>query len=145
MKRNNQITDSPQKNIYRSLMEHREGLPQTFDEHHLVHCLDQLRADTECTADDTLRFTTPDRNKTTAVGQIRQCRDFKQLRAWTEAHSGCYRYGDPLFEDAQESQLPRKRFCPEGSPDLDTVRAYYGKGSDWTPANEPVYSWFDDQ
>lgn len=124
-------------------MEYREGVPQTFDESHILHCLDQLRADIECSADDTLRWTTPDRNKTTAVGQVRQCRSFEELKAWSVSNSGCYRFGNPTLEDAQESQLARKRFCPEGSTELDVVRKYFGKGEDWTPENDPIWSWFD--
>jgi hypothetical protein len=126
-------------------MEYREGISQSFGESHIIHCLDQIRADIECSADDTLRVTTPDRNKTTAVGQIRQCRSFNELKAWTLAHPGCYRFGNSTFEDAQESQLPRKRYCLEGSPELDKVRAYFGKGKDWTPANDKVWSWFDEK
>ncbi|TVY16640.1 Phenylalanine aminomutase (L-beta-phenylalanine forming) [Lachnellula arida] len=131
------------KYIYKSLMEYREGMPQTSGESHILHCLDQLRADVECSADDTLRWATPDRSKSTAVGQTRQCRSFDELKAWTIAYPGCYRFGNATFEDAQDSQVPRKRYCPEGSPELDVVRSYFGKGSDWTPANDPVWSWFD--
>ena len=39
-------------------MKFRDGLPQTYDEHHINHCLVQLRSDVLCYADDTPRVTT---------------------------------------------------------------------------------------
>ena len=126
-------------------MEYRDGKPQSLEHHHITHCLDQLRADVICTADDKLRVTTPDMRPVTAEGQGRKCRNWDVLQQWTFDHPGCYRYGDPNVEDAKENQIPRMRYCPAGSAELDVVRAYFGRESDWYPAEEePVWSWFDE-
>ncbi|KAI6090600.1 hypothetical protein F4821DRAFT_20904 [Hypoxylon rubiginosum] len=131
------------KNVYRAFRDHRMGAPPTVSHAHVIHCLDQLLADTFCQADDTLRVTNRSTPHVTAFQQHRQCRSFDALQEWTLAHPGCYRYGNHTLEDAQPSQLPRMRFCPEGSPELEKVRAYFGKGEDWKPAEEKKWSWFD--
>ncbi|KAF7879468.1 hypothetical protein EAF04_000664 [Stromatinia cepivora] len=131
------------KNIYKSFMEYRMGIEQSLSHHHIIHCLDQIQTDILCTADDTLRVTFPDRPGTAAQGQIRQCRSWDALEAWTMAHPGCFRYGNPNVEDEKTSQIPRMRYCQEGNPDLELIREYFSKGSDWRPADEKVWSWFD--
>ncbi|XXH04034.1 hypothetical protein Hte_010445 [Hypoxylon texense] len=131
------------KNVYRAFRDHRLNAPPTVSYAHVVHCLDQLLADTFCQADDTLRVTNRSTPHVTASQQFRQCRNFDALQEWTLAHPGCYRYGNHTLEDAQPSQLPRMRFCPEGTPELEKVRAYFGKGEDWKPAEEKKWSWFD--
>ncbi|KAI0179382.1 hypothetical protein GGR52DRAFT_570269 [Hypoxylon sp. FL1284] len=131
------------KNVYRAFRDHRLNEPPTVPYAHVVHCLDQLLADTFCHADDTLRVTNRSTPHNTAVNQFRQCRSWDALQDWTLAHPGCYRYGNHTLEDAQPSQIPRMRFCPEGSPELEKVRAYFGKGQDWKPAEEKKWSWFD--
>ena len=125
-------------------MQYRDGVPQSLSHHHITHCLDQLRADVLCSADDTLRVTTSDMRPVTAENQQRTCRDWKGLERWTLQNPGCYRYGDPEVEDAKDSQILRMRYCPEGSTELERVREYLGKGEDWKPAEERVWSWFDD-
>jgi DNA-binding HxlR family transcriptional regulator len=45
-------------------------------------------------------------------------------------------------EDKKESQVPRYRFCEEGSEDLEVVRGYFGWGREWRPAEERKWSWF---
>ncbi|KAI9646298.1 hypothetical protein NHQ30_005739 [Ciborinia camelliae] len=132
------------KNIYHSFMEYRLGIEQSLPAHHIIHCLDQIRADILCAADDTLRVTTPDMRPVTGEGQLRKCKNWDALKAWTYANAGCYRYGDPNVEDQKESQIPRMRYCREGNPDLETVREYFGKGQGWRPADDHVWSWFDD-
>ncbi|KAI1767160.1 hypothetical protein GGR53DRAFT_145534 [Hypoxylon sp. FL1150] len=131
------------KNVYRAFRDHRLKAPATVSHAHVIHCLDQLLADTFCQADDTLRVTNRSTPHVTGFQQYRQCRSFDALQEWTLAHPGCYRYGNHTLEDAQPSQLPRMRFCPEGSPELEKVRAYFGKGEDWKPAEEKKWSWFD--
>lgn len=124
-------------------MEYREDRAQSLEYHHITHCLDQLRADVQCTADDTLRVTTPDMRPVTGEGQVRSCRSWDALQAWTLENQGCYRYGNPSVEDVKQSQIPRMRYCRDGTPDMDRVRDYFGKGKDWRPTDENVWSWFD--
>jgi len=132
------------KNIYRAVMEFQKGQPQSLAHEHIVHCLSELVADVKCNADDTLRFIKAGNGKSTAVGQSRTCRSWDQLEKWTHENAGCYRYGNPKIEDHAKSQIPRFRFCPEGSEDLEHVREYFGKGSDWKPYEERVWSWSED-
>ncbi|KAI1396461.1 hypothetical protein F4819DRAFT_500233 [Hypoxylon fuscum] len=131
------------KNVYRAFRDHRLNAPPTVSHAHVVHCLDQLLADTFCQADDTLRATNRSTPHVTASQQFRQCRSFDALYEWTQANPGCYRYGNHTLEDAKPSQIARMRFCPEGSPELEKVRAYFGKGEDWKPAEEKKWSWYD--
>ncbi|KAI2602613.1 hypothetical protein GGR54DRAFT_623635 [Hypoxylon sp. NC1633] len=131
------------KTLYQAFREIRLDLPRTVEIPHANHCLDQLLADTFCTADDTLRVTNRSTPHTTGAYQYRQCRNWDALRQWTLDHPGCYRYGNKTQEDDQPSQVPRMRYCPEGSPELERVREYFGKGKDWKPAEEKKYSWFD--
>ncbi|PQE29660.1 cytochrome p450 protein [Rutstroemia sp. NJR-2017a BBW] len=86
---------------------------------------------------------TPDMRPVTGEGQVRQCRSWDALKAWTMDNPGCYRYGDPNVEDVQESQIPRMRYCEEGNPDLGLIRAYFDKDAEWRPADDRVWSWFD--
>ncbi|KAH8663034.1 hypothetical protein BGZ60DRAFT_541534, partial [Tricladium varicosporioides] len=129
------------KNVYRAFMEYQLDLPQTLSSHHVIHCLDQLHADVICTADDTLRVSTPGNQPLTAEGQTRSCRNWDKLHEWTLAHSACYRHGNGELEDKNESQIARFRFCEEGTPELEKVREYFGKGKDWRPTEEPIWSW----
>lgn len=122
-------------------MDFRDERPPSIGYHHVVHCLDQLRADVLCTADDTLRVTTPDMRPVTGEGQGRKCRSWEALEKWTWGHPGCFRYGNPTIEDQKEDQVPRMKYCPEGSTELENVRTYFGKGKDWKPTEEPLWSW----
>ncbi|KAI1778522.1 hypothetical protein F4818DRAFT_438682 [Hypoxylon cercidicola] len=131
------------KSVYQAFRDHRLNAPPTVPHMHVVHCLDQLLADTFCQADDTLRATNRSTPHATATQQFRQCRNFDALREWTLANPGCYRYGNRTFEDEQPSQLPRMRYCPEGSPELEKIRHYFGKGEDWKPEEDKKWSWFD--
>jgi len=132
------------KLIYRTFMDYREGRPPHETQHHIIHCLDQIYADIRCTADDTLRVTAPNRFSTTAVGQVRSCRNWDALEQWARDNAGCFRYGNAFLENKKPSQIARLRFCPEGSPELETIREYFGKGKDWKPYEEPRWSWFED-
>ncbi|KAG9230528.1 hypothetical protein BJ875DRAFT_487885 [Amylocarpus encephaloides] len=131
------------KNIYRAFMEYQESLPQSIAPEHIHHCLDQIRSDVICHADDTPRVTTSDMRPVTAECQIRTCRNWEALNAWTLANPACYRYGDPEVEDEKESQIERMKFCPEGTPELEVVRKYFNKGKEWLPAEEKLWSWFE--
>lgn len=76
---------------------------------HIMHCLDSLRQDVICQADDTPRFTgqVPSRS---GIGQRRQCRDWQKLEAWAKDHTACHRH-----IKISDSVLERFQFCPEGS------------------------------
>jgi len=132
------------KLIYWAFMDYRNGEKSHMSQHHIVHCLDQLYADVRCNADDTLRVTAPNKYPTTAVGQVRSCRNWDALERWTQENTACFRYGNPETENKKPSQIPRMSFCPKNSPQLPIIREYFGKGEDWFPDDAPRFSWFDD-
>jgi len=121
------------KRIYISMKEYRDGLPQSLPYEHLVHCLDSLRQDILCTADDTPRYITCKQSDSHYGGdkQIRQCRDWNKLEAWAKEHTGCFRYGDPTWD--QRSQFERYKFCPNDSPYLPHIRTFFEKDEAWLP------------
>ncbi|PQE26543.1 Tat pathway signal sequence protein [Rutstroemia sp. NJR-2017a BBW] len=124
------------KRIYLSLKEYRDGLPQSLPPQHIYHCLDSLRDQIICDADDTPRFTLSanEQGHFTGLHQERQCRDWNKLEAWAKENTACYRYGDPSWND--KSQYERVKFCPDDSPYLPIIREFFGKGDDWYPTHD---------
>jgi len=121
------------KRIYVSLMEYRKNLPQSLPTRHIAHCLDSLRDQILCDADDTPRFTRyrTDDGHLTGQEQTRQCRDWSKLESFAKQNNACYRYGDPTWD--KKSQYERFMFCPTDSPYLPVVREFFGKDNDWNP------------
>ena len=81
---------------------------------HILHCVDALRQDVICNADDTPRYSTETPDPKTGEGQYRQCRDWSKLEAWGRQHNACFSYvheADPTFPNVE-----RFAFCPEDSP-----------------------------
>ncbi|MCJ1451722.1 hypothetical protein MMC28_002062 [Mycoblastus sanguinarius] len=113
------------KKLHQSLIESRDGLPQSTPLRHSIHCLNALRLDVICNADDTPRYTGLDQpSRFSGLGQVRQCRDWNRLEAWAEEHTACFRYinsTDPNFDT-----LERYKFCPKDSPYREWVHAIFG-------------------
>lgn len=106
-------------------------MPQTYNVGHITHCLDQLRMDIMCNADDIPRWTSNDDTPESGIGQHRQCRSWERLESWAEEHTACYRY---LNASAQNlNQMERFKFCPPDSPYLPKVRKYFGFDDGWIP------------
>ncbi|OAL48590.1 hypothetical protein IQ07DRAFT_601210 [Pyrenochaeta sp. DS3sAY3a] len=68
--------------IRAALYHFSEGVEQTVPLPHVLHCLDSLRQDVLCHADDELLYT--EDGKVFGDGQVRECRDMAALREWTE-------------------------------------------------------------
>ena len=83
-----------QKSIQKTLMQYHLSLPITYSIEHNMHCLDTLREDTICHADDTPRYTTNATEPVSGIGQKRQCRDWNRLEVWVKHFEGCWRYLD---------------------------------------------------
>jgi hypothetical protein len=101
---------------------------------HVLHCLNTLRQDIMCKADDTLM---PSENRPHAIGdqQVLQCRSWDALVSWARAperHS-CYKviseYVSPLHT------LEQYAFCPTNSPHYETMIKYFEK---W--GHKPMFS-----
>lgn len=97
-------------------MEFRQGKPQSRNWRHVIHCLDSLRRDVICNADDTPRLTTNDSIPETGHGQYRQCRSWDKLETWAKQYNSCYRYINETETPDQFPQIQRFVWCPEGSP-----------------------------
>ena len=127
------LTSLEKAQLHLTLREYRDGLPQSHTFEHSNHCLDWLRGDVMCRADDTPLYTTRSMVPENGIGQSRQCRDWSKLETWARKHHSCYRYGDFVVEDKLPSQLGRFKYCPSDSPYLPAVRKHFGKGDDWFP------------
>ncbi|CAD6578628.1 MAG: hypothetical protein ASARMPRED_008786 [Alectoria sarmentosa] len=77
-----------------SIMEGLRGQPQSQsqDALHILHCLDGLRQDIICEADDTPLYMKAEPDKTTGDNQMRECRDFNALERWAKERTACFGY-----------------------------------------------------
>ncbi|KAI0397928.1 hypothetical protein F5Y17DRAFT_254992 [Xylariaceae sp. FL0594] len=117
------------KNIYISLSEHRRGLPQSRSWHHISHCLDALRRQIVCDADDTPRATDRRPEAVAGLGQHRMCRDWTALEAFARRHTACYARPENAEWDGPK-KLDRFKHCPPGSGYVVT--------DDYVPTDEIV-------
>lgn len=119
--------------LYISIQQFRRGSPQTITYAHILHCVDALRVEVMCHADDTLRYIPingdPPDGRYPGDGQTRTCRDWSVVTAFVEAHDPCYRFENPTDDDYPN--LERFKFCPEGSEYLPLIRQYFGYSDDW--------------
>ena len=101
---------------------------------HITHCIDTLRSDILCQADETPRYTTITKSPESAVGQIHQCRDWAMLEKWAKERTSCYNY---ISAEADHiNQFERFKFCPADSLYWPAVRKHFGKGPEWMPVRE---------
>jgi hypothetical protein len=100
------------KIVYMSLLEFRDGHTQSRTWHHIAHCLDALRRQILCDADDTPRATERRVEVVSGLGQDRVCRDWGELENWAKAHTACYKRPE---KPEDETGLKRFMHCPEGS------------------------------
>ncbi|RAK78865.1 uncharacterized protein BO72DRAFT_59140 [Aspergillus fijiensis CBS 313.89] len=91
---------------------------------HVEHCLDTLRQDLMCRADDTPM---PSLQLVNGAGeaQIRQCRNFEALVAWTKHpdRDACYRRLSDYRPPSRS--IDRYAFCAPGSEHFPTMTRYF--------------------
>jgi hypothetical protein len=68
--------------IRSALYKYSEGRDKEVKWDHTIHCLDSLRQNAMCRADDTLLYT--EDGNVFGDGQVRECRDWERLREWAE-------------------------------------------------------------
>ncbi|KAK5722225.1 hypothetical protein LTR17_014328 [Elasticomyces elasticus] len=124
--------------LHQSNLEYRTDHTQTYPTEHLLHCLDNLRADLECSADDTLRYVPVHAHVSTVstgIGQPRQCRDWSQLRDWAKSNSACFNYHEFARSELNETNVYPSAwsYCKEGSEYLPAVQDFYNKSKSWVP------------
>ncbi|MCJ1404638.1 hypothetical protein MMC11_007864 [Xylographa trunciseda] len=109
------------KVIARTLDDLRQGRPLYTPFEHSVHCLDGLRQDVLCNADDTPRWSGSGDNMS-GVGQVRQCKDWSRLEAWAKSYTACHRH---IHLNHGDDVLERYKFCPKDSPYAAKIKAYF--------------------
>ncbi|KAF2963530.1 hypothetical protein GQX73_g10050 [Xylaria multiplex] len=102
------------KIVYISMSEYRRGKPQTRSWHHVSHCLDALRRQIICDADDTPRATDRRVEVVSGLHQHRQCRSWEQLEDFAKRHTACYKRPENP-DEASASKLDRFKHCPPDS------------------------------
>lgn len=123
----------------KAFVDYERGLPPQIHSWHVHHCLDTLRQDLMCTADDTPM---PGVAKPHEVGngQVRMCRNFDKLVEWTHApeREACYRrltdYGGVI------NAIERYAYCPEDSQYHPIMEAYFEKWGHKDPFGESGHS-----
>lgn len=97
---------------------------------HVQHCLLVLRDEVMCNADDTPRYTGYQPSKSSALGQVRMCRDWGALEEWAmdKERVGCWRHVPGEEGVDGFSNLDRYRFCPESSPYEEMARTSWLNG-----------------
>ena len=111
-----------QKLLRRAIVANQRNQKQLISYDHLFHCLDGLRQDVMCVADDTPMPAA----KTHHIGdgQIRLCRDWNKLLAWSmqPKQNACHK-----FDDYREvtNTLELFAFCPPDSPYYPVMESYF--------------------
>lgn len=111
-------------------MEFWQGIPQSRRWEHVIHCVDQLRQEALCNADDTPRYSTSDDIPVSGMGQVRMCRNWEKLEDWAKQYNACYRYINQTADYKDFPQIERFIWCPEGSPYTEAVEKVFGH-IDW--------------
>ena len=115
------------KNLHRLLYDFHHGRPPSRKIPHAMHCLDRLRKETLCYADDSILATPPIRHEDPGPrGQTRVCKNWDALVAWAKPRNACY--GHVTDDDSfymEHSEVDRYRFCPPDSPYRETMEKYF--------------------
>jgi hypothetical protein len=98
------------------------GENQTFVTKHIWHCLDSLRQNVLCQADDTPMPAA--RAHHVGDGELRKCRSWDKIAAWAKRpdQNACYRFND--YQEAANT-LELFEFCPVYSPYRLVMEAYF--------------------
>jgi hypothetical protein len=100
------------KIVYISISEYRHGEHQSRDWHHISHCMDALRRQILCDADDTPRATERRAEVVSGLLQHRKCRSWEDLERFAKQHTACYKR--PERPDGKP-RLERFKHCPPDS------------------------------
>jgi len=112
------------KIMRRSFVDYQRGNEQIIPQGHILHCLDALRQDVMCSADDTpmpgVEFPHEVGN-----GQIRMCRNWDRLIEWTHEKETEACYHRLTDWPGVKAPLERYAFCPEGSEYEQIQKGYF--------------------
>ncbi|MCJ1271668.1 hypothetical protein MMC22_011573 [Lobaria immixta] len=123
------------KLMRKAFVDYQRGNEQIIESSHIHHCLDSLRQDVMCKADDTPMPTSKIPHHV-GDGQVLQCRDWNKLIAWAHdpERNACHRMLDD-YRPISHS-LERHAFCPKNSPYYSVQTAYFekhGHKDPWEP------------
>lgn len=113
------IADKQERTLFRYVLNNELGRPQPIALIHISHCLDQLRQDVICNADDTPRYAGYQDPPGTGAGQVRMCKDWTKLEKWALERTACFKHED----EVPGQMIDRFKFCPDGRvlwPTADT-------------------------
>lgn len=98
------------RTIYRSIIDYHYQRPQRIALVHILHCLDELRQDVICNADDTPRYAGFQDPPGTGQGQVKMCREWNKLEQWALKNTACFQHED----ETPDRMVNRFKFCPDG-------------------------------
>lgn len=118
-----------QKNIRRAYFDALAADPSSeplIPPGHIAHCLDTIRQDVMCHADDTPMPTINERHKI-GDGQVRMCKDWGALVAWTQEpeRQACFKMIDEYKR--VPNSLEEFAFCPGDSKYKGIMDSYFVK------------------
>lgn len=90
------LTAPCQRTLFRYIKYTEQREPNRIAISHALHCLDQLRQDVLCNADDTPRYTGFQTPPGTGAGQVRMYRDWAALERWALEHTACFKHKDEV-------------------------------------------------
>lgn len=104
--------------LRQSIFEYRHHQLQTQHYQHIDHCIEVLRDDVLCNADDTPRVTSGNASQLgSGIGQARLCRDWKKLDEWVDKHTACFEDDGTRVAD----QIEKYKHCPDSSKPWETM------------------------
>ncbi|KAF2272787.1 uncharacterized protein EI97DRAFT_483132, partial [Westerdykella ornata] len=114
------------KFIRKGFVEYERGQIPTLNAQHVHHCLDSLRQDVQCIADDTLM---PTGSTPRSIGDLQplKCRNLTKLVEWIYApeRNACHRSLDD-YRPITHS-IERYAFCSKSSPYYSAMEEYFRK------------------
>ena len=110
----------------RAYTDMERGIPPSISTAHFYHCVDTLRQDVMCLADD-MPMPTIDAIHHIGEGQTRQCRDWDKLIAWTQdpQRHACFR----MLSDYRKvpHSLEQFAYCDKESPYFPIAEEYFAE------------------
>ncbi|CAG8971637.1 hypothetical protein HYALB_00003105 [Hymenoscyphus albidus] len=123
------------KLLYRSFQEAHHGKAFSNGYTHILHCLDSIRGDVECQADDHVYGVGPGLNPPIYEGQHMHCKNSSALDKWASEHHSFFKY-TYVNDEKSLTEMHQWRNCPENSPHGENMRKLLGYGDDWKPDYE---------
>lgn len=108
--------------IYENVRELQQGIQSNMSFMHTVHCLDTLRSEIICVADDTPTSFEQSGVQRTEKPPPRKCRDWNKMLDFAKQNSACFKRLPP--SDPRWNTRDAFVYCPDDSPYWDQVNEY---------------------